>query len=51
MFSLVVFMVVLRPWSIPKRMEMATLVLCGDIGPTQMLDWLHIECADVDHPV
>ena len=29
--SIVVSVVVLRPWSIPRRMEMATLVLCGDI--------------------
>ena len=28
---IVASMVVLRPWSIPRRMEMATLVLCGDI--------------------
>ena len=49
--SIVAFVVVRRPWSIPRRMEMATLVLCGDTGPKQMLDMLHVKCADEVHPV
>ena len=49
MLSIVASMVVLRPWSILR--EVATLVLCGDIGPKQMLDRLHVECADEEHHV
>ena len=48
---MVASMVVLCPLSTPRQMEMATLVLCEDIGPKQMLARLHIECADEGHPV
>ena len=48
---MVASMVALRPWSTPRWMEMATLMLCGDTGPKQLLDTLHVECADKEHSV